>query len=575
MYPSNTLRKGVLYMRTILIICIVTLIVLLSYSCTPHYDFDVIIRGGTVYDGGGGEPFVADIAVLGDTIHTIGSLGDVRGRIEIDAAGLAVAPGFINILSWAANPLIEDGRSQSNIRQGVTLEVFGEGFTMGPLNETMKKEMKERQGSIQFDVEWTTLDEFLVYLTTRGVSPNVASLVGASTVRIYVLGYENRRPEPDELEHMRRLVREAMEEGAPGVGTALIYTPGVYADTDELIALAEVAAEYGGIFTSHIRSEGNRFVESIEELLTIARETGGHAHIYHLKAAGEDNWHKLDTVIEMVENAREEGVSITADMYTYTAGATGLDAAMPPWVQEGGYDMWAERLKDPEVREQVKKEMITPTDEWENLYLASGSPDNVILIGFRNPDLQHLTGKTLAEIAEMRGLSPEETAMDLVIEDGSRVGVVYFIMSEENIRKKVALPWVTYGSDAGSMAPEGVFLESNPHPRAYGNFARLLGKYVREEEIIPLGEAIRKLTSFPADILSIDRRGMLTEGYYADIVILNPETIQDHATFEEPHQYATGVYHVFVNGEQVLRDGEHTGAMPGRVVRGPGWRGRN
>lgn len=571
MYPSITLRKGVFYMRTILILCTVSLITLFLFSCTsPHYDYDVIIRGGAVYDGSGNEPFIADIAILADTIHTIGSLEGARGRIEVNAAGLAVAPGFINILSWAANPLIEDGRSQSNIRQGVTLEVFGEGFTMGPLNETMKKEMKERQGSIQFDIEWTTLDEFLVYLTNRGVSPNVASLVGASTVRMNVLDYENRPPTPDELEDMRQLVREAMEDGAPGVGTALIYTPGLYAGTDELIALAEVAAEYGGVFTSHIRSEGNRFVESVEELLTIARESGVHAHIYHLKAAGEDNWHKLDIVIEMVEKARAEGLPITADMYTYTAGATGLDAAMPPWVQEGGYDMWAERLKDPEIRERVKIEMTTPTDEWENLYLASGSPDNVILRGFRNPDLQHLTGKTLAEIAEMRGQSPEETAMELVIEDGSRVGVVYFIMSEKNIRKKVALPWVTYGSDAGSMAPEGVFLESNPHPRAYGNFARLLGKYVRDEEIIPLEEAIRKLTSLPASILSLDRRGSLANGYYADIVVFNPETIQDHATFEEPHQYATGVNYVFVNGVQVLQDGEHTGEMPGRVARGPG-----
>lgn len=557
-------------MRTILILCTVSLITLFLFSCTsPHYDYDVIIRGGAVYDGSGNEPFIADIAILADTIHTIGSLEDARGKIEVDASGLAVAPGFINILSWAAESLIEDGHSQSNIRQGVTLEIFGEGFTMGPLNETMKKEMRERQGSIQFDIEWTTLDEFLIYLTDRGVSPNVASLVGASTVRMNVLDYENRRPTPDELEDMRQLVREALKNGAPGVGTALIYTPGLYADTDELIAFAEVAAEYGGVFTSHIRSEGNRFVESVEELLTIARESGVHAHIYHLKAAGEDNWHKLELVIEMVEKARAEGLPITADMYTYTAGATGLDAAMPPWVQEGGYDMWAKRLKNPEIRERVKIEMTTPTDEWENLYLASGSPDNVILRGFRNPDLQHLTGKTLAEIAEMRGQSPEETAMDLVIEDGSRVGVVYFIMSEENIRKKVALPWVTYGSDAGSMAPEGVFLESNPHPRTYGNFARLLGKYVRDEGIIPLEEAIRKLTSLPASILSLDRRGSLAIGYYADIVVFNPETIRDHATFEEPHQYATGVNYVFVNGVQVLHDGEHTGEMPGRVVRGP------
>lgn len=557
-------------MRTYLYI-VLPLTLLLFFSCIPRqYDFDVIIRNGTIYDGSGGDPYVSDIALSGDTISVIGSLDESRGRREIDATGLAVAPGFINILSWAADPLLRDGRSQSNIRQGVTLEVFGEGFTMGPANEDMRQQMAERY---DMEIEWTTLVGFLEYLTNRGVSPNVASLVGASTVRINVLGYENRKPTADEMEHMRRLVREAMEEGALGVGSALIYTPGLYADTDELIALAEVAAEYDGIFTSHIRSEGNRFVESIEELLTIARKSVVHAHIYHLKAAGEDNFHKLDLVIDMIEEARADGLPITADMYTYTAGATGLDAAMPPWVQEGGYDQWVERLRDPEIRERVKREMTTPSDEWENLYLASGSAENVLLRGFRNEELRHLTGKSLAEIAEMRGQSPEETAMDLVIEDGSRVGVVYFFMSEENVRKKITLPWVTYGSDAGSMAPEGEFLESNPHPRAYGNFARLLGKYVREEQLIPLQEAIRKLTSFPASILSIDRRGSLLKGYYADIVVFDPETIIDHATFENAHQYAAGVYHVFVNGTQVVRDGEHTGALPGRVVRGPGWLG--
>jgi N-acyl-D-amino-acid deacylase len=552
------------------VIIVALLIVVLSFSCTfRHYDYDIIIRNGTIYDGSGGDPYLSDIAISADTIGAIGSLPEVRARIEIDADNLAVAPGFINILSWAAEPLMKDGRSQSNIRQGVTLEVFGEGFTMGPVNEDMRMEMAERYDR---DIEWTTLMEFLEYLTEQGVSPNVASLVGASTVRIYVLGYDNRKPSSEELEQMRRLVREAMEEGALGVGTALIYTPGLYADTDELIALAEAAAEYGGIFTSHIRSEGNRFVESVEELITIARESGVHAHIYHLKAAGEDNFHKLDIVIDLIEKARADGLPVTADMYTYTAGATGLDAAMPPWVQEGGYDQWAERLRDGDIRKRVKEEMTTPSDEWENLYLASGSPENVLLRGFRNEELRYLTGKSLAEVAAMRGQSPEETAMDLVIEDGSRVSVVYFFMSEENVRKKIALPWVTFGSDAGSLAPEGEFLESNPHPRAYGNFARLLGKYVREEQIISLQEAIRKLTSFPSSILSIDRRGSLQVGNYADIVVFDPETIIDHATFEDAHQYATGVYYVFVNGTPVMLNGEHTGAKPGRVVRGPGWR---
>jgi N-acyl-D-amino-acid deacylase len=554
----------------------VPLILLLSFSCSlQQYDHDIIIRDGWIYDGSGSPPYVADIAVDGDTITAIGLLAETRGKIEINAKSLAVTPGFINVLSWAADPLIEDGRSQSNIRQGVTLEVFGEGFSKGPLNEAMKRDMKERQGRIRYDVEWTTLDEFLQYLVERGVSPNVASHIGASTVRIHAMGYEGRKPTDEELNHMRQLVRQAMEEGALGVGTALIYTPGLYADTEELIALAEIAAEYGGIFTCHIRSEGNRFIESIEEMLIIARESGVHVHIYHLKAAGEDNWHKLDRVIEIIEKAREEGLPITADMYTYTAGATGLDAAMPPWVQEGGYDSWAERLRDPALRERVKEEMTTPSDEWENLYLAAGSPENVILIGFRNDELKHLTGKSLAEIASMRGTSPEETAMDLVIEDGSRVSVVYFFMSEENVRKKIGLPWVTYGSDAGSLAPEGVFLESNPHPRAYGNFARLLGKYVRDEELIPPEEAIRKLTSFPAAILSLDRRGSLQIGNYADIVVFDPETIRDNATFEAPHAYATGVHHVLVNGVPVLKDGDHTGALPGRVVRGPGYRDKH
>jgi N-acyl-D-amino-acid deacylase len=553
-------------------LAILTSIFFMQGCSHRHFDFDMIIRNGTVYDGSGGEPLVADIGINADTIAAIGMLGAMKGRSEIDATGYAVSPGFINILSWGTTSLIEDGKSQSNVRQGVTLEVFGEGWSMGPMNEAMKQEEIESQGSIKYDIEWTTLGEYLGHLERRGVSPNVASFVGAATVRIYVMGYEAREPSPDELKKMEDLVREAMREGALGVGSALIYAPGVFADTDELIALAKAAAEYDGIFTAHIRSEGNRFVEAVEELLTIAREANIHTHLYHLKAAGEPNWHKLDTVIGMIVDAQRGGLNISADMYTYTAGATGLDAAMPPWVQEGGFKQWAERLKDPDIRRRVIREMTTPTDEWENLYLAAGSAENVILVGFQNEELRHFTGKTLAEVARMRGTSPEETAMDLVIEDDSRVGTVYFFMSEENVRKKVALPWVTYGSDAASQAPEGVFLESNPHPRAYGNYARLLGRYVRDEKIISMEEAIRKLTSYPASFLNLDRRGSLTEGYFADIVVFDPETIIDHATFENPHQYSTGVQHVIVNGVQVLRNGEHTGVKPGRVVRGKGWR---
>lgn len=536
-------------------------------------DYDVVIRGGTVYDGGGGAPLVADVAVAGDTIAAIGSLESVRGRVEIDAAGLAVAPGFINMLSWANESLIEDGRSQSDIRQGVTLEVMGEGWSMGPLNERMKQEALEQQGDIRYDVEWTTLGEYLDYLVDRGVSANVASFVGATTVRIHVLGYEDRAPSSDELETMRGLVRRAMEEGAVGLASSLIYPPAFYADTEELIELAKVAAEYDGIYISHMRSEGNQLLEALEELITIAREADIPAEIYHLKAAGQDNWGKLDALIERVEAARAAGLHITADMYTYTAGATGLGAAMPPWVQEGGHEAWVARLEDPATRERLMIEMRTPTDEWENLYLAAGSAENVLLVGFKSEELKPLTGKTLAEVAEMRGTSPEETAIDLVVEDDSGVGTVYFIMSEENVAKKIRQPWVSFDSDAASLAPEGVFLESNPHPRAYGNFARLLGKYVRQQNVISLEEAVRRLTSLPASNLKIEGRGALRPGYFADIVVFDPQTIIDHATFEDPHQYATGVLHVFVNGTQVLEDGEHTGATPGRVVRGPGWVG--
>lgn len=542
----------------------------LCAACTKPVEYDVLIRNGALYDGSGGEPLVGDVAIQGDTIAAVGSLGKARGKVEIDATGLAVAPGFINMLSWATESLIEDGRSPSDIRQGVTLEIFGEGSSMGPLNEVMKKEMLEEQGDLKYEVAWTTLSEYLEHLVRRGISPNVASFVGATTVRVHVLGYEDRAPTPEELDRMRALVRQAMEEGALGVGSSLIYAPAFYARTEELIALAEVAAQYGGLYISHIRSEGNRFLEAVDELITIARKAGIAAEIYHLKAAGEANWHKLDEVVKKVEAARGEGLRITADMYTYTAGATGLDAAMPPWVQEGGHAAWVKRLKDPAIRRRVKGEMTTPTSEWENLFLAAGSPENVLLVGFKNPVLKPLTGKSLAEAARRRGKSPEETAMDLVIEDDSRVGTVYFLMSEENVRKAIALPWVSFGSDAGSPAPAGVFLKSNPHPRAYGTFARLLGKYVRDEKVVSLQEAVRKLTSLPAANLKLERRGFLKPEYFADVVVFDPQDIRDHATFEKPHQYSTGVIHVFVNGQQVLKNGEHTGAKPGRVIRGPG-----
>ncbi len=539
---------------------------------TTEAEYDLLIRNGLIHDGLGGDPYTADLAITGDRIAAIGKLANSRAENTIDASSMVVAPGFINMLSWAPVSLIEDPLSQSDIRQGVTLEIFGEGQSMGPWNDQMKAEVIRRQGDIRYEIHWTTLGEYLDYMASSGVSPNIASFVGATTVRIHELGQEDREPSSDELERMKQLVATAMEEGALGLGSSLIYAPAFFADTAELIELSRVAARYDGVYISHLRSEGNKLVEAVDELITIARESGIRAEIYHLKAAGKSNWRKLETVIERVEAARAEGLAITADMYTYTAGATGLDAAMPPWVQEGGYDAWAERLKDPEIRKRVAEEMITPTDAWESLYLAAGSADKVILSGFRNDALKHYTGRTLAEVAADRGQTPEMTAMDLVVEDGSRVGAVYFLMTEENIATKIRQPWMSFGSDAESMAPEGTFLKSNPHPRAYGNFARLLGHYVREKKVIDLAEAIRRITDLPATNLKLKHRGRLAEGYFADVVVFDQAKFTDHATFSEPHQYATGMIHVWVNGVQVLANGKHTGQTPGRVVRGPGWR---
>lgn len=540
-------------------------------ACGAPQEVDLVLRGGTLYDGSGAPGVVGDVAIDGDSIVAVGDIGGLRGAEEMDVSGLAVSPGFINMLSWATESLLEDPGAQSDVRQGVTLEVMGEGESMGPLNERMREDLIRFQGDIRYDVPWTTLGEYLQHLEDRGVSVNVASFVGATTVRIHEVGYEDRPPSAEELARMQELVRQAMREGALGVGSSLIYAPAFYADTDELVALVQAAAEHGGMYISHIRSEGNRLLESVEELIGIARATGAPAEIYHLKAAGQANWPKLDSVIALVEAARAEGLRITADMYTYTAGATGLDAAMPPWVQEGGYDAWAERLKDPAVRRRVAREMSTPTEEWENLALAAGSPDRILLVGFKADSLKRHTGESLAEVARAYGTSWQETAMDLVIKDGSRVGTVYFMMSEENVRRQIQLPWMSFGSDAGAPAVREPFTRSNPHPRAYGNFARLLGRYVRDEGLIPLEEAVHKLTALPAANLGLRRRGSLAPGYYADVVAFDPGTITDHATFEEPHQYATGVVHVLVNGVPVLRDGEHTGATPGRFVKGPGW----
>jgi N-acyl-D-amino-acid deacylase len=549
------------------------ILLLLIFSCSPPINYDILIKNGTIADGSGNPTYIGSVGINADTIAAVGKITGT-GTSEIDASGLVVAPGFINVLSWATESLIEDGRSQSDIRQGVTLEVFGEGWSMGPLSKDLKKDLQlpTAQGDIKYDVDWNSLDEYLQSLIKRGISPNVASFIGATTVRINHIGYEDRAPTDEELTSMKQMVRQAMEDGALGVGSSLIYAPAFYSSTEELIALCKVASEYNGLYISHMRSEGNRLLQSIDELMRIANEADIRAEIYHLKMSGKENWSKYDEVVKKIDSARTAGLSITTNMYNYVAGATGLDASMPPWVQEGGYKKWAERLQDPKIRQRVLGEMTTPTDKWENLMYAAGTSDNLLLVGFKNDSLRHYTGKTLTEVAIIHGKSPEETAMDLVIADGSRVGTVYFLMSEENIKKQIALPYMSFGSDASSMTPEGVFLNSSTHPRAYGNFSRLLGKYVRDEQIISIEEAVRKLTSLPASNLKIKNRGNLAKGYFADLAIFNPETIQDHATFTEPHQLSTGMVHVFVNGEQVLKDGEHTGATPGRVVRGPGYK---
>lgn len=534
-------------------------ILCLATACS-EIEHDVIIRGGTVYDGSGGPPLVADLAIDGDHITAIGDLSSHTGKNEIDASGLAVAPGFINMLSWANESLIQDGRSMSDIYQGVTLEVMGEGNSMGPLNDSMRQQRLERQNDIKYDVPWTSLGEYLQFMEDRGISTNVASFIGASSVRIHELGYADRQPSEQELLNMQQLVRQAMQEGAMGLGSSLPYVPAPYASTEELIALTEIVAEYDGMYISHIRNEGDDIFPAIEELITIVRETGARGEIYHLKVSHKRNWDKLDEVIAMIESARNEGLPVTADIYTYHASSTGLNYDLPTWAKEGGHENLVSRINDPATRERIiaDTEMIPPED--------------ILLVSFRNEDLRHLTGKTLAEVAAMRGTEAVATALNLIVEDDSRIGTVRFTMSEDNIRKKIALPWVSICSDSGSIAPEPPFTNSQPHPRAYGSFARLLGKYVREEQVITLEDAIHRMTGLPATNLKLDRRGKLEAGHYADVVVFDPATITDRATFADPHQLGSGVMHVFVNGGQVLRDGEHTGATPGRFVKGPGWR---
>lgn len=534
--------------------------------------YEVIVRGGTVYDGTGSPGRRLDVGLRGDRVVAVGDLSSATAASVVDANGLAVAPGFINMLSWATESLLIDGRSQGDIRQGVTLEIFGEGSSMGPLNDAMKKRAVEQMGDLKYEITWTTLEEYLHELQRRGISTNVASFIGATTIREHVVGLEDKAPTPAQLDEMRALVRREMEAGALGIGSSLIYAPAFYASTEELIELCKVAAEYRGKYISHMRSEGNRLVEAVDELIRISREAKVPAEIYHLKAAGKANWSKIDDVIARVETAQRDGLKIRANMYTYTAGATGLDAAMPPWVLDGGYDEAYKRLRDPATRAKIAEAIRKGGSDWENLYLAAGSPDRVILVEFKNDKLKPLTGKTLSEAAQLRNEDPVDTIMNLVLEDQSRVGTVYFMMSEDNLRKQIRLPWVSFGSDASSMTPELPFTKSSAHPRAYGNFARLLGRYVRDEKVIPLEEAVRRLTSLPATNLELEGRGFIREGMFADLAIFDPAVIADRATYEEPHRFAVGMKHVFVNGVQVLKDGEHTGAKPGRAVYGPGKR---
>ncbi len=540
-------------------------LLLIFYGCSSSVKYDLLIRNGSIIDGSGSAAFIGDIGIMSDTITAIGNLGKAKGVIETDAAGLTVAPGFINMLSWSVESLIEDGRSMGDICQGVTLEILGEGDSWGPWSESMKREMKASQGDIRYEIEWTTLGEYLDYLEKKGVSTNISSFVGTSTLRIHVVGYDDRPPTAAEMDSMKLLVRQAMEEGAIGVSSALEYIPASFASTEELSELCRVAAEYDGMYISHIRNEDETFLEAIDDFLKIPDETGIRAEIYHLKQVGRTNWEKLDRAAAKIDSARTAGLQITADMYNYPASSTGLGIIMPEWVQEGGFEKWVSRLKDPEVRKVVGPEIM------KTILRKQGSPEKVLVIGFNTDSLKYLQGKTLTEIAAIRGTSPEETVMDLIIDDGSNVSAVFFSMSEDNLRKQIALPWMAFGSDGKSMAPEGVSLKSATHPRAYGNFARLLGRYVRDEKVISLEEAVHRLTMFPATNMKIERRGELKEGYFADVVVFDPDKIQDHSTFEDPHQLSTGMVHVFVNGVQVLRDGVHTGATPGRVVRGPGY----
>jgi N-acyl-D-amino-acid deacylase len=546
----------------------------LSLGAARPAAYDYVIRGGEILDGSGGPPIHGDVAVKGQRIVYVGPHAPGRALKEIDARGKAVAPGFINMLSHSEDSLWADGRGQSELRQGVTLEVMGEGGSIGPLTPAMQKLEEQRQHDIKHPVTWSTLDEGLQTLAARGLALNVASFVGAETVRVNVLGEDNVQPTPAQLDRMRAIVRRALQDGAMGVGSALIYAPGTFAKTDEIAALVTEAGRCGGIYISHMRSEGDHIFEATDELIEISRRSGAPAEIFHMKTAGKDNWAKEDAFIGRIEAARARGQRITADMYTYAASSTGFDAAMPTWVQAGGVEAWIGRLKDPATRAKVIAEMRQdhPKD-WENSFRQAGGAEGTLLVGFKTSALKPLTGKTLAQVAKERGTSPEDTIIDLIIADGTRIQVVYSSMTEANVARQIKLPWVSFGSDASAMAPEGVFLLASTHPRAYGNFVRVLGKYARDEHLITLPEAVRRLSALPAHNLGLHDRGLLKAGYYADVVVFDPKTVTDHATFTRPQQFATGVSDVLVNGAAVLKDGEPTGAAAGQVVRGRGWTG--
>lgn len=538
-------------------ILLFTLLFILACTTLPPREYDTIIRNGTIYDGKGGKPYQADIAIQNDTIAAIGDLKDAKGRKEIDAHGLAVAPGFINMLSWADKDLLKDGRSMSDIKQGVTLEIFGEGWSPGPI---------KRNSKVKVDSLWTTLDGYYKWLMRKGVTPNVASFVGHTAVRTYVLNQDNRKPNAAELAQMKGLVEQAMKEGALGLGTSLIYAPANYATTEELIELSKVAAKYGGMYTTHLRSEGDFIYRALNETFRISKEANIPAEIYHIKLSIARNWTKVDTMIAKIDSARQAGLKITANQYPYTGSGTGLTSRLPTWVQEGGGKEMRKKLRNPAIRKKVIYEMQN------GIPYKNSDPEYVMIMGFRLDSLNKLyRGKRLDEIARLHGKNADETVVDLVVRDKSRIETFYFLMSEDNIKKFMKLPYVSFGSDAGSQAVRPDSADVGAHPRTYGTFARVLGKYVHDEKVITLEEAIRRLTHLPATNLKLKSRGQLKPGYYADLAIFDPNTIHDRATFENPHRYAVGMVHVFVNGQQVLSNGEHTGAKPGRVVRGAGW----